>query len=116
MQRQTPKVSASGIRRELLTSLQRARAAIFLAMAAISLARRHSGLIQLVQHLLLDGARAHHVESVIVSSIDHLGDERAHLLRDFRLPCAQLSVQFLGDGIHGKAAYSVATSRSTRTA
>src|SRR5436309_8939498 len=59
------------------------------------------GLIELVYNLLLDHARAHHVKSIVVSCIDHLRYERAHLLRDFRFPLAQLRVQLFRDGVHG---------------
>ena len=58
------------------------------------------GLIEYVQHFLLDSPRATYVKSVVVRQLDDLSHERPNLLRGFRFPLVELVFQFFDDGFH----------------
>ncbi len=59
------------------------------------------GLIELVQHFLLDRARPHQIKSITVRGVYDLGYQCTHSIRDFWFPFPEFRIELLRDRVHG---------------
>ena len=59
------------------------------------------GIVEQVEDLLFNGARAHQIENVVVGEFNDFGYALSYLSRCFRLPLAQPCVQPLNQYVHG---------------